>query len=77
MKTRIGPAGWIALAAMALLLVLAIVFLVVGWGPGSEDGGRISFAGYVAMTLGVLFTFALGAGLMALIFYGNRRRGPD
>jgi hypothetical protein len=33
----------------------------------------VSGAGYLAMTLGVLFTAAIGVGLMGLIFYSSRR----
>jgi hypothetical protein len=29
-------------------------------------------AGYVAMTLGIVATLALGVGLMALMYYSNR-----
>jgi len=34
---------------------------------------EISTGGWVAMALGVLVTFALGSGLMALVFISNRR----
>jgi len=33
---------------------------------------RCKSAGYVAMTLGVVATLALGVGLMALMYYSNR-----
>lgn len=35
----------------------------------AEMGGH----GITALLLGVVFTFALGAGLMALVFYSNRK----
>lgn len=73
---RMGAGGWIALLAMGVFLALAIIFLVIGWGPGSEDGGTISFAGWVALVFGTLFTLALGIGLMALMFY-SQRSGRD
>ena len=71
MKTRIGIGGWIALTAMGVLLALAFWFLFVGWGA-PEGGSEITFKGYLAMVLGILFTMALGAGLMALMFYSHR-----
>jgi hypothetical protein len=36
-------------------------------------GQSMSTTGYVAMTLGVIATLALGIGLMSLVFYSNRK----
>jgi membrane-bound ClpP family serine protease len=36
-------------------------------------GAGISAHGFIAMTLGVVLTVALGVGLMALVFYSNSR----
>ena len=70
--SRIGSV--IVLAILVSFLVLAIVFLIVGWGYGDTYGGTpMSAAGYVAMTFGIGATLALGIGLMALAFYGNRK----
>jgi hypothetical protein len=65
---------WIILAVLATLLALAVYVLVVGWSAAGDPSSDISTAGYVAMALGVLVTLALGMGLMALVFYSNRRR---
>jgi hypothetical protein len=61
-------------------------------GVGSESAGvwralgtsEISWAGWLAMALGILFSLALGIGLMALVFFSNRhgyddqdRSGPE
>ena len=35
-------------------------------------GGSMSVAGYVAMAFGIIVTLALGAGLMALMYYSSR-----
>jgi hypothetical protein len=72
-KRPIGVGTVITLTVLLGLLVLAGAFLLVGWetpeaGPGSE----MSTNGYIAMALGVLFTMALGGGLMFLMFYSNR-----
>lgn len=74
MTARTGGIGsWIVLAVLVLFLVLAIVFLVAGWGPADVGGGQsMSTAGYVAMALGIVATLTLGIGLMALVFYSNR-----
>src|SRR5215813_385760 len=70
-KSRWGT--WLVLAVLAGLLGLAVVELYVGWSPGEDDVGEgVSGAGYIAMTLGILATLALGIGLMALMFFSNR-----
>jgi len=70
--SRVG--SWIVLAILVLFLVLAIVFLVVGWGSTDVDTGQpMSAAGYVAMAFGIVATLALGVGLMALVFYSSRK----
>ncbi|MBT5812586.1 MAG: hypothetical protein HOI19_19605, partial [Rhodospirillaceae bacterium] len=37
----------------------------------------ISWHGVVAMVLGVVLSFLVGAGLMALVFYSNRKGFDD
>lgn len=69
-----GPGVWLLIAALLSLLGLAIHFLVAGWDAAGDETTRISGAGIVAMILGVVATLALGIGLMALVFLGDRRR---
>ena len=69
-----GPGGWLLLLALFFLLGLALHFLVIGWTAAGDETTEISGAGYAAMIVGVVATFALGVGLMALIFHGDRRR---
>jgi uncharacterized membrane protein len=67
---------WLVLGILAVFLVFALAFLYVGWGMRDSEldrGQQMSGAGYVAMTFGIIVTLALGVGLMALIFYSNRR----
>jgi hypothetical protein len=74
MTSKNGIGSWIALAVLILLLVLAIIFMVVGWSSdGMDTGQQMSGAGYVAMTFGIVATLALGIGLMSLVFYSSRR----
>ena len=69
-----GRGSWIVLASLVLLLALAIVFLIVGLDYDEADPGQsMSAGGYIAMVFGVLMTLALGVGLMALVFYSNRK----
>lgn len=66
--------SWIMVTFLVLFLLLAIVFMVVGWGASDADVGQsMSTAGYVAMTFGIIATLALGIGLMALVYYSNRK----
>jgi hypothetical protein len=69
---RIGPS--IVLVILMVFLVLAIVFAVVGWGSADVATDQsMSTTRYVAMTLGVIATLALGIGLMSLVLYSNRK----
>ena len=55
------------------LLGLAIYVGIAGWNMGADGtGGEMSAAGYIAMALGIVVTLALGAGLMALMYYSSK-----
>ncbi len=41
------------------------------------DGTEMSIHGWIAMWIGVVLSMALGAGLMALVFYSARRGYDD
>jgi hypothetical protein len=56
--------------AIAVVLAVGLVIAAEWAGIGDSD---ISSAGWLAMGLGVIVTFALGVGLMALVFVSNRR----
>ncbi|HWU25475.1 MAG TPA: hypothetical protein VN154_03655 [Rhizomicrobium sp.] len=71
---RLGPAGWLAIVSLAGFLVGAIVYAIHTW--SSLEGVSMPLAGWVFMSLGVIVTFAVGAGLMALVFYSSRE-GKD
>jgi hypothetical protein len=72
-KRPLGAGTVITVSVLLGLLVLAAVFLVVGWDtPQGPRGTEMSVRGYVAMALGTLITMALGCGLMFLMFYSNR-----
>jgi hypothetical protein len=71
---RFSFGTWLIFAFLAVLVVLAVIFLYVGWTPEQgEQGTPMSLNGYIAMTIGIVATVGLAVGLMALIFYSNRQ----
>jgi hypothetical protein len=62
-----------------LALILPLLALLAGsvwfaYGIWSADEGPpMPATGYVAMTLGILFSLVVGCGLMALVFYSSRQ----
>jgi hypothetical protein len=52
------------------LLVAATLFAVRSW--TSIEGPPMPEVGYVAMTIGVVFSLLIGVALMALLFYSSR-----
>lgn len=68
-RERLGPGGWILIGVMLALLVAAIVYAVRIW---ISVHATMSGWGWLFMILGILVSVALGAGLMALVFYSSR-----
>lgn len=63
--------GMIALVvALLAILAAAIWFASSAW--LSISGPPMPAVGYVAMTLGIVFSLVIGIGLMGLIFYSSR-----
>jgi hypothetical protein len=67
---RNGIGTWIVIAVLALLLAGAGVLGYAGWTSGNAS---VPVSGYIAMALGVIFSLAVGIGLMALLFYSSRK----
>ena len=63
------------IVTLAALLGLAVYGALDAW-RALEDTA-ISVHGWIALGAGVLVTFALGAGLMFLVFYSNRKGYDD
>jgi hypothetical protein len=63
--------SWIAGAGAVLLVAVVAVVAIVNWTGIGASG--IDLNGWIALSLGVLVTLALGIGLMALVFISNRR----
>jgi hypothetical protein len=63
--------GTIALVVALLgLLVAALWFAVRSW--TAIEGPPMPEVGYVAMTIGVVFSLLIGVALMTLLFYSSR-----
>ena len=66
----LGVGGWMAIAALGLFLGAAVWFLFYGW---NLTNAQLSTNGVIALVLGIVFSMALGAGLMTLLFWSNRK----
>lgn len=64
----------IVAAVLGGLLILAVTFLVQAW---TRIDAQMSIHGWIALTLGVVFSLAIGLGLMALVFFSARRGYDD
>jgi hypothetical protein len=64
------------LGAVALIVPLVAILAAAGWYAArawtSVQAPPMPLNGYIAMTLGVVFSLVVGCGLMALLFYSNR-----
>ena len=67
---KLGPGGWFAIVVLLGFLAAAIYYAVHAWNAMSGVG--ISPPGWLFMAMGVIFTIAVGGGLMALVFYSSR-----
>ena len=71
-RTKLGTRTKIALVGVPLLAVLAasLWFAASAW--VSLQGPPMPATGYIAMTLGIVFSLLVGFALMALLFYSSR-----
>ncbi len=67
---KLSTAGWIALAVLLGFLAVSLWYAVKVW--TAMSGVQMSGFGWTFLVLGVVVTIALGAGLMALVFYSAR-----
>ena len=71
LSSRLGLGSWSILIVLLLLLAVTFVIIYLGW--TLANGTDVPTSGYVAMAFGVIVSLAVGFGLMALIFYSNRK----
>ena len=69
-SSKLGTAGWIALVVLAGFFGVSLWYAVKVW--SAMAGVHMSGFGWAFLVLGVVVTIALGAGLMALVFYSSR-----
>jgi hypothetical protein len=70
-NAKLSILGIVAIAApLFAILGAAMWFAARAW--LSLDGPPMPPAGYIAMTLGIVFSVVIGCGLMALVFYSSR-----
>jgi len=68
---RMGAGSWTILVVLLSLLAVTSVVVYLGWTyAGDAD---VPTSGYVALAIGVIFSLAVGFGLMALVFYSSRK----
>jgi hypothetical protein len=69
-KRLMTPAAWLGVIGLGAALGAASWYSVQAWFsmPDMMTGN-----GYVAMILGIVFSVALGAGLMALVFWSHKK----
>ena len=60
----------VLVVALLELLIAATLFAVRSW--TSIEGPPMPEVGYVAMTIGVVFSLLIGITLMTLLFYSSR-----
>jgi len=69
-RFQLSAAGWFALCVLVGFLAIGIWYGVAGW--RALGNVEISAFGWIALVAGSLITVAVGAGLMALVFYSSR-----
>ena len=70
-NSKLSILGIVAIAApLFAILGAAMWFAARTW--LSLGGPPMPPAGYIAMTLGIVFSVVIGCGLMALVFYSSR-----
>jgi hypothetical protein len=69
------------LGTIALVVPLVAILVAAGWMAArawiAVQGPSMPATGYVAMTLGIVFSLVIGCGLMALLFYSSRHGYDD
>jgi hypothetical protein len=76
LSNSMHPMRWLT-RFVALNVGLVIVGLLTLWATGTFELAGLSTNGWVALSLGTLFTSALGISLMGLVFYSNREDVDD
>jgi uncharacterized protein YneF (UPF0154 family) len=65
----------LVISILLIILALAVSVAIDAW--VAMDQVEMSVHGYIAMTLGIIVSLALGFGLMGLMFYSSRQGYDD
>ena len=71
-KRPLGIGGWFVILTLVALLAGAAYIGGSVWLSLSDTS--MSGAGWTFLILGIVVTFAVGAGLMGLVFYSSRNK---
>ena len=66
-RARLSGAGWFAVIVLVAFLAVTLWYGVAGWRALGDV--EMSTFGWIALVAGSFVTIAVGAGLMALVFY--------
>ena len=69
-NSKLSTAGLFALVILLGFLGISLWYAVRTW--SAMSGVHMSGFGWLFLVLGIVVTTALGAGLMALVFYSSR-----
>ena len=69
-RRAMSPAAWLGVIALGAFLGAVCWYAVQAWFSVPD---QMTGTGYTAMILGIVFSVALGAGLMALVFWSHRK----
>lgn len=70
-RRRLGVGGWLTIVVLGGLLGAAVWYSLYAMGMMAEVS--VGTNGKIAMALGIVFSVAVGAGLMSLMFYSHRK----
>ena len=65
-----GRGSWAILVVLVMVLIATGVVAFKGWTGAA--GTDVPASGYISLAIGVIFSLAVGIGLMALVFYSSR-----
>ena len=70
-RTPLSNAGWLTIGILLGFLAAALWYGIYVW----DALGDVHFSafGWLALVAGSLITIGVGAGLMTLVFYSNRK----
>jgi hypothetical protein len=69
-QSKLGLGGLALIVALLAMLAVTLWFAAGAW--MSIAGPPMPRVGYIAMTLGIVFSLLIGCGLMVLVFYSSR-----